>query len=752
MGNYRQNKKSLPFSISETMIEWSEGGEDYIRKIVNDYMTFTKPISKQKSVCDFFVGKLSTHKIKNSNCTYSDYCYNIPLSFDIETSSWESNDEKYACMYVWQFGINGQCIFGRTWDEFLELYEVLTSYTTCQCQPSISDIINGTGDRLRFIIYVHKRGYEFQFIRKYFEWNTVFTDTTRKPIYALTESGLEFRDSLRLTGLSLEKSCENLTRYHVKKMVGDLDYKLLRGPKTTLTDKELGYIRHDVTGLNAIIKEKMEFEGNDLSQVPYTNTGYVRRDTRNKCYNRKYKNEYVKLMNELIIPDLECYNILKEGFAGGFTHASYLWVGRDIKGKIDSFDFTSSYPAVMLSEKYPMGKCTRIDCTSLTLTEIKTYIKNYACCFRITFKNLRKKSGVYDVYLSKNKCYNIKNGVFDNGRVWSADEISTTTTNVDMEVITRCYEFDGYKITDLLTWKWGYLPQPIIEATLDYYVGKTTLKGVSGKEDEYLMKKGMLNSEYGMMVMDILRMLITYKNNDWISEDGDYQQQLDKYNENKSHKRFTYYPWGLFVTAYARRNLWTSIIEFGDDYIYSDTDSIKCLNANKHMKYIIGYNQNITQKIDTVLKSYKINTELARPKTIKGKSKQLGVWDYETQGCPYTEFKTLGAKRYLVKQGDELHITVAGIPKRAGVKFLSKYKDPFKVFSDDMIIPEGESDKLIATYLDDGFETVIKDYLGIYQKIKEKSAINLKESSYKMSMSEEFKDFLDSVTVDREVL
>ena len=66
-------------------------------------------------------------------------------------------------------------------------------------------------------------------------------------------------------------------------------------------------------------------------------------------------------MNELIIPDLECYNILKEGFAGGFTHASYLWVGRNIKGKIDSFDFTSSYPAVMLSEKYPMGKCTRIE-------------------------------------------------------------------------------------------------------------------------------------------------------------------------------------------------------------------------------------------------------------------------------------------------------------------------------------------------------------------------------------------------------
>lgn len=742
--------RALPLILKEDYIAWGDKAKEYIDNTIQQYMEYTTPAFSDKSGNDFFLAKLRTHKVPNSRDTYTDYAWNIPISFDIETSSWHMGLHKYAAMYIWMVGFNGQCIYGRTWEQYKEFVSYLIQYTT-PVKPSINDIITGNGDTLRFIIYIHNLGYEFQFIRRQYSFSEVFTDTIRKPIYALTDDGIEYRDSLRLTGLSLENSCKNLVHYNIGKNVGDLDYTKLRGPETRLTKKEMSYCVHDVTALNAIIKEKMEQDDNDISNIPYTNTGYVRRETRRKCYQKQYKQEYTKLMKELTIPDLDTYKLLKEAFSGGFTHAGYLWANKHIKAETDSIDFTSSYPAVMLSERYPMSGATKVDCSTMTDKEFLSYIRDYACIFRITLNNVRKKEGIYEVYLSQSKCYNIENGLYDNGRVWSADKLTTTITNVDFETILKVYNIDSYAVTDLVVWKWGYLPEPIVEATLEYYKGKTTLKGVAGSEDTYMMMKGMLNSEYGMMVQDPLRDEIGYAD-DWYKETGDMQTQLDKYNSNEYSKRFTYYAWGVFITAWARHNLWSGILEFGTDYIYSDTDSIKGLNIDKHMQYIKRYNRTITAKINRVLQFYKIDTAEARPKTVKGVEKQIGVWDWETEGAPYTEFKTLGAKRYLVRQGGDLHITVAGIPKEAGIKYLNKFKDPFEHFSNGMTIPEDESRKLISTYIDEPFDTVIKDYTGVYQKIHEESAINLEKASYTMSLSDDYLSLLQMVDKEEGVI
>ncbi|MGC7960576.1 hypothetical protein, partial [Salmonella enterica] len=61
-------------------------------------------------------------------------------------------------------------------------------------------------------------------------------------------------------------------------------------------------------------------------------------------------------------------------------------------------------------------------------------------------------------------------------------------------------------------------------------------------------------------------------------------------NYNNSRKRFLYYARGIWVTAYARRNLWTGILAVGDDYIYSDTDSLKVRNYDNHLGYINWFN------------------------------------------------------------------------------------------------------------------------------------------------------------------
>ncbi len=98
-----------------------------------------------------------------------------------------------------------------------------------------------------------------------------------------------------------------------------------------------------------------------------------------------------------------------------------------------------------------------------------------------------------------------------------------------------------------------------------------------------------------MTVTDIVRDEHNYNNVDgWFEETGDTLKQIDKYNKSKN--RFLYYAWGVWITAYARFNLWTGILAMGTDYVYSDTDSIKLLNYDDHIEYINKYNEIIYLK------------------------------------------------------------------------------------------------------------------------------------------------------------
>ena len=105
-----------------------------------------------------------------------------------------------------------------------------------------------------------------------------------------------------------------------------------------------------------------------------------------------------------------------------------------------------------------------------------------------------------------------------------------------------------------------------------------------------------------MMVTDIVREEIIYKNNEWKTEKPDAQHDLDKYN--KSRRRFLFYPWGVWCTAYARRNLFYGICEFAGDYIYADTDSIFCTNIEAHEDFINRYNELCEKKLRKMCEHY----------------------------------------------------------------------------------------------------------------------------------------------------
>ena len=51
--------------------------------------------------------------------------YNVPCSFDIETSSFMEGGQKRGIMYAWAFSICGFTIFGRTWEQYYDMLAVI---------------------------------------------------------------------------------------------------------------------------------------------------------------------------------------------------------------------------------------------------------------------------------------------------------------------------------------------------------------------------------------------------------------------------------------------------------------------------------------------------------------------------------------------------------------------------------------------------------------------------------------------------
>ena len=112
--------------------------------------------------------------------------------------------------------------------------------------------------------------------------------------------------------------------------------------------------------------------------------------------------------------------------------------------------------------------------------------------------------------------------------------------------------------------------------------------------------------------------------------------------------------------------------------MYSDTDSVKYIKTEN-------------DDIDTKFKEYndrRIKDSIrnkAYATDPAGKTHYMGVFEFEEM---YTEFKTLGAKKYVYRTQDgKLHATIAGVNKKKAPAELEKYNgiDSFKIgftFSD----------------------------------------------------------------------
>ena len=685
--------------------------------------------AKQMRYYDYDIEKRTVKKNKKRKT--EKYINNI-MTLDIEVSSaWLENgkvigyrkgadkeNENYwndlvpLCLpYIWQFSCDDNIYYGR---EFWDFEEVLDDLPK-DC---------------KIIIWVHNLSYEFHFLSNFLEWKEVFARSPHKPMKAVPKEfpNIEFRCSYMLTRLSLDAWGKQLGIF---KKTGDLDYEKIRTPYTPLTDTELNYCEQDLRVLIAGIRYYVSKYGNQQN-IPLTQTGTVRREVKARLISPTY----IKKLKYLVPANADQYAMLREVFAGGYTHANRKYSGKVIKGLIEHYDFASSYPTVMIAEKYPM---TAWAYTSMKKFPDDSTFDNMAYIIKVTFKNIECIS--YNTYIQQSKC-EYQGARFDNGRVLYAKELTMLMTEQDYITIRNNYRWQSYEIHEIYESKKDYLPKAFIEYILELYKNKTELKDVEGMEDLYMQSKQYINSLFGMMVTAIIQADVVLNGDEWdvkqLTKEAVNSYLNKLFKTNKFQKRyFLSYSWGIYVTAYARRNLWTCIESCDKDLLYCDTDSIFVLGEHD----FLWYDDSITNKLKIACEHYDIDFELTRPKAPNGKQKPLGIFTSEDR-C--TEFITLGAKRYCERRENdgELHLTVSGINKSAVALLendISNFRDGFNFDKDADCVT-----KRLTTYVTNMPVTIWDDgYVSTYKK-----GINLRRNGYNLSMTDSYKELIDYCDMD----
>ena len=582
---------------------------------------------------------------------------------DSETSKKYKRKHYHNHICAWTISIrafnqNLVTLYGQRPDDF------------CKCLQKIRDHI--AGDNI--VIYFHNLPYDWVFFELFlFEYfgtpKKQLNIKSHYPLFINFSNGIQLRDSLILAQRSLEKWAKDLNVEH-QKAVGMWDYDKIRNQIEHFSADELEYIEHDTLAGVECLQATLNALGKKIFSAPYTATGIVREEVR-----KIGKASGGRQLFERIAPTYEQYQKLEQLFHGGFTHGNRHLIEELIEGITSCYDFASSYPFVMLSEKYPMEKFKPYD--DCKLSDILNS-KEHAFMFKLILIKPRLKRDFTPMpVLQYSKCSSL-NALQDNGRILKADYVELYTNEIDAQIIREQYKWDGEICTEVEYAYKDYLPRWLTDYIFNLFREKCMLKG--GDPVLYAIAKARLNSIYGLTCQHSIKETIkeNYKTGEFKTDDkADPKKEYAKYLENKNN--ILPYFWGCWVTSYAMRNLFElgeCIKEDGkiSHWIYSDTDSI--YSDSWDIKKVEAYNERAKQKL--LLNNY-------GPVNIGGIDFWLGIAEHKPLEDDYTEFKVNGAKRYCGRccEDGELHITVAGVPKR-GAEAL---KDNIKNFHKGFIFP-----------------------------------------------------------------
>lgn len=485
----------------------------------------------------------------------------------------------------------------------------------------------------KILCFVHNLGYEFDFLIKNISRPLkLLSNSSRNIISCILEKfkNIEFRCTYQLSGYSLAEIGRQLKYPKL-----DSDYRFIL-PNDEITDEEIEYCERDCDIVAKYINDVVLKQYNNLVNIPLTKTGRVR---------KRFKELYSQLENKNckwdLMPPKNCYQALLDSFCGGIVISNPLFTGYVLKNVV-SYDETSAYPYVMLKEKYPYT-IQKNDNFSLNDLNKPFWIA------KLKFINIKSKYNWAWLSISKMNDFDKDNSTFFNGKLLDGGFIIRTVTNIDYQSICETYDFSSVEIIEFYECKnYDYLPECYIKLIEEYGEKKTVLKekceeianefGEFSDEyfevyRDYMLAKNDYNSIYGMTVESLMH-------SEYIIDELYLWQEIKKEYEQKNVHLKRNFLFGIFVTAYARRNLLRGAIKnCPETLIYADTDSLKFFE----LKPFIDTNEKLDDRF--------INNKYLC---------KLGEFDFEGK---YDEFITFGAKKYAFKKGNNCDMRVAGVPR-----------------------------------------------------------------------------------------
>lgn len=600
----------------------------------------------------------------------------------------------FAFIYHIQICINGRYMYFRNIEMITKFFKLLCEavrkYRMKKKQPKL-------------IIWVANLAHEYAFIKRQLACVGItdcFAKSDRQPLKIVLQNCVELRECLGLFGNSLDDVANKYTQ--TKKLKGDLDYNLIRTPKTPITAREYQYNKNDVVildELSTVAFEKFTAQG---LKIPMTNTGILRQKCKKAIHN--IRAEYAA--NEKLMPlkEFDYYIMRKYMYAGGLSGTNIKYTGKKLHG-VKCADVTSDYPAQINHNMFPSGQLK--ECSPENIGRYKRQ-------FRIFLFTCDMKAKTTHAVFSHHKVLNFKNNlccpfteqaesvVLNNGKIQYGENLCIMLNNVDIAALSELYEITNIKL--YRTWYFtakARAPRFLLQCMNEDYLNKQALKA-AGKSKTVLYKeyKIAVNSYYGMCATRLYDCMYGF---------SAYTDDIDALPDEKTYEEKRRFMWlspyiAYWCTSYARALLMHFIARYPDIIVQYDTDSLYYITDTT----VIDAQQ--LQAFEKELRQYNRKKALQNNMLFNNNPhfEDLGAFEIEKE--TYT-FKGLGAKRYLKQdESGRLIPVVAGMVKESFENYVKeKQIDAFDLFDSDLTLNRVTSQKLASVYFDGVLKTAIID-------------------------------------------